>query len=72
MCTAMKKAQIKYSLNQAESAYFVYRWISENIAYDCYSLFHGGIDYSEEGTYNKGKGVCEGYSRIFNTMCEAL
>ena len=34
--------------------------------------FNGGIDYSEEGTYNKGKGVCEGYSRIFNTMCEAL
>ena len=28
MCTAMKKAQIKYSLNQAESAYFVSRWIS--------------------------------------------
>lgn len=72
MCTAMKKAQTKYSLNQAESAYFVYLWLSENIAYDCYSYVHGGIDYKEESTYNKGKGVCEAYSLIFKRMCEAL
>ena len=72
MCTAMKKAQTKYSLNQAESAYFVFRWISENIAYDCYSYVHGGIDYKEESSYTKGKAVCEAYSLIFKRMCEAL
>lgn len=72
MCTAMKKAQIKYSLNEAESAYFVFRWISENIEYDCYSYVHGGIDYNEESSYTKGKAVCEGYSLIFKRMCEAL
>ena len=69
MCTAMKKAQTKYSLNHAESAYFVFRWISENIAYDCYSH---GIDYKEESSYTKGKAVCGIYSLIFKRMCEAL
>jgi transglutaminase/protease-like cytokinesis protein 3 len=72
MCTAMKKAQTKYSLNQAESAYFVFRWITENIAYDCYSYVHGGIDYKEESSYTKGLAVCEAYSLIFKRMCEAL
>ena len=72
MCTAMKKAQTKYSLNQAESAYFVFKWISENIAYDCYSYVHGGIDYNEESSYTNGKAVCATYSLIFKRMCEAL
>ena len=72
MCTAMKKAQEKYSLNQAESAYLVYKWLLENIQYDCYGFYHGTIDYDEHNTYNKGKGVCHAYSLIFGTMCKAL
>ena len=34
MCSLMKNLQQKYSFNEAESAYFVYKWLGENIAYD--------------------------------------
>ena len=47
MCIAMQKAQQKYSLNQAESAYLVYKWLLENIEYDCYGLNHNTVDFDE-------------------------
>ena len=72
MCSLMKNLQQKYSFNEAESAYFVYKWLGENIAYDCYSYVHGGINYSESYAYTEGKGVCNSYSLIFNTMCKTL
>ena len=72
MCNSMNAAKTTYSLSEAESAYLVYKWIAQNIAYDCYALNHGGIDYTESGTYNKGKGVCAGYAQIFKTMCISL
>ena len=72
MCTAMVNEKKKYSLTQGESAYLVYKWLSENIDYDCYALNHGDIDHTELGTYNKGKGVCSGFSMIFETMCLSL
>ena len=72
MCEAMAKAQKTYSLTDDESAYLVYKWLDENIVYDCYALNHGGIDYSEDGTYYKGKGVCSGYAMIYVTLGLAL
>ena len=72
MCIAMQKAQQKYSLNQAELAYLVYKWLLENIEYDCYGLNHNIEDFDEHNSYNNGKGVCSGYSQIFETMCKAL
>ena len=72
MCSAMKTAKSSYSLSEAESAYLVYKWLAENVVYDCYGLNHGGIDFTEQGTYNKGKGVCAGYAAIFETMCDSL
>ena len=73
MITSMQKAQKTYSLSQVESAYMVYKWEAQNIAYDCYNFNHGGtIDYSEDGTYNKGVGVCDGYAKLLMTFCNAL
>jgi len=72
MCAAMVNEKQKYSLTQGESAYLVYKWLAENIDFDCYALNHGGIDHTELGTYNKGKGVCSGYSMLFETMCGSL
>ena len=72
MCSAMFKVKDKYQLDEAESAYLVYKWLSQNIAYDCYALNHGTVDHTEKGTYNKGKGVCAGYSYIFATLCKAM
>ena len=72
MCAAMKKIKTAYGLKDAETAYLVYRWLNENIVYDCYAFVHGGVDHSEKGTYNTGKGVCSGIALIFKTMCLSL
>ena len=72
MCSSMKSAKQSYSLSEAESAYLVYKWLGNNIVYDCYALHHGGIDHSGSGTYSKGKGVCSGYADLFETMCDYL
>ena len=61
MNLAMKSNKNKYSLNEAECAYFIYKWISENIVYDCYGLHHNEESHGENETYNKGKGVCSGF-----------
>ena len=37
----MKSNKNKYSLNEAECAYFIYKWIAQNIEYNC--------DYNIEG-----------------------
>ena len=67
MCSQMKSAQKKYSLSEAESAYFIFKWLGENIEYDCYAYTHGSINYSESYAYTEGKGVCNSYSLIFMT-----
>ena len=72
MSVAMKKAQTKYSLNEAESAYLVYKWLSENIKYDCYNFVHDSFDYEVEDSYIKGEGVCSHFSSLFYTMCQSL
>ena len=72
MCSAMKTAKNSFTLSEAECAYLVYKWLAQNIVYDCYALNHGGIDFTEQGTYNKGKGVCAGFAAIFETMCKSL
>ena len=74
MISAMSAAKTQYSLSEAECAYLVYKWLSQNVVYDCYNLNHNraAIDYTEMGTYNKGKGVCAGYSLIFERMCDSL
>jgi len=70
----MKLAKNKFSLSPVETAYMLYKWEAENIVYDCYNFNHdrNKIDYSEDGTYNAGKGVCDGYAKIFLAMCTSL
>jgi len=72
MYVAMKKAQTKYSLNEAESAYLVYKWLSENIKYDCYNFVHNLYNYDVESSYSNGEGVCYHFSSLFYYMCESL
>ena len=74
MINSMQNLQGTFSLSQSESAYMVYRWVTDNIKYDCYTYNHdpSQVDYTEKGTYEKGKGVCAGYSKIFQSMCNSL
>ena len=74
MLTAMLNAKNQFSLSQVESAYMIYKWEYQNMQYDCYNFNrdHSKIDYTEDGTYNKGKGVCDGFAKLFVTMANNL
>lgn len=68
MALTMKNAQQEYSLNEAESAYLIYKWIQKNIHFNC--TFKSLND--ETTTYNNGKGSYYGIAHIFITMCKIL
>ena len=67
MLNQFKKAKEEFSLNDAESAYFVYKWISNNI--------RGNLDNEEEDiakVYESGIGNVIGIASLFNRMCSFL
>jgi hypothetical protein len=73
MVNSMKNAKKSYSLSQVETAFLVYKWISQNINYDCYAYYHGEVPvFSPKETYEVGKTVCAGYSLLFEYMGDNL
>ena len=74
MISSMNTAKKSYGLTQGESAYMIYKWDAQNIKYDCYNYNHdrSKIDYTLQGTYNKGVGVCDGYAQIYLEMATGL
>ena len=69
----MKNIKDKYVLNEGECAYFVFRWITQNIEYDCYNLVYNTNKYDNDYiTYNKGIGTSLGISLLFKKMCQLL
>ena len=71
MILAMKKAKADYSFNEAESTYFVFKWIKNNIYFDC--NFSSDVNNDNDvNTYNKGEGSYYGISKLFMKMCEML
>ena len=65
MLIQLKKAKEKFSLNDAESAYFVYTWLIQNIKF-----YDGEEDMTK--IYKSGKGNSAGLSSLFNRMCSYL
>ena len=68
MINEMKKIKDKYSLNDAELAYLVYIWISQNIR-------PGGDFYEDQhpvDAYNLGEATLKGLTALFKTMCNLL
>ena len=61
MANNMGKTKKSYNLTDAESAYFAYKWIAQNIAIN-YSL--GNKDYMEI-VYDSGEGSPSGLSNLF-------
>ncbi len=54
-----------------EKARAVYRWVTENIAYDTEGFLKGSYgDSSAEGVLKNGKSVCEGYANLFKALCD--
>ena len=68
MVSKMVNAKKEYSLNEAESAYLVFKWISEN-------LFVGfNNEYTDDpiNAYNSWKGSPKALSSLFDNICTFL
>ena len=59
-------------MNKTESVYFIYKWIAQNIEYNCDYNIEGDILTETFLTYNEGKGGTIGISGIFKRLCEFL
>ena len=70
MCIQMRNAKNDYQLTTEETAYLIFKWISQNIEVDCDD--YSGIYQSALTTYNSGKGGFVGISNLFLTMCLRL
>lgn len=71
MCNEMLKMKEKYSLNEAELVFLVYKWIATNIKYDCLNEIDDD-NQSAENAYNLGYSRYKGFSSLFKTMCNYL
>ena len=72
MCLEMVAFKSTYSLNDTESAYLVYKWISQNIEYDSKGEKQGNSSTAITTVYKTGKGGVTGITGLFNTMCSLL
>ena len=72
MCLEMVAFKSTYSLNDAESAYLVYKWIEQNIKYDYEGEKNGDSSTALATVYKTGKGGVTGITGLFNTMCSLL
>ena len=64
MISKMINARKEYSLNEAESAYLVFKWISENIKFNYYDE-----DLDDPiNAYNSGKGTPKSLCSLFNNI----
>ena len=74
MMKRMKSVRTLYSLSDIEAAYMVYKWEYENLQYDCYHYNHDRdlIDFTEDGTYKSGVGVCNGFAYLYARLCNAM
>ena len=72
MSSAMLNSKFKYSMNKEESVYFIYKWIAQNIEYNCDYITEEESDTELIRTYNEGKGGAIGIPSLFNRLCELL
>ena len=72
MVNEMSKIKDLYSMTEVETAYFIFKWISRRIEYDCYGENHGGIITEPFETYKEGRGGGEGITGLYTTICGFL
>ena len=70
MCKQIKSVKDDYQLTTEETAYLIFKWISQNIEVDCDN--YSGKLQTALTTYNSGKGGFVGISNLFLTMCLRL
>ena len=59
-----------YALGPPEVVFMIYRWIGNNIEFDCYNTMYypSYVPYKDYDVYNQGKGGDLGITNLFNTM----
>ena len=72
MILQMSNVKKEYAMTDAESAYFVYKWIGQNIEIDCLGNKYGNSTTLPATTYKEGKGGYIGISGLFNIICSFL
>ena len=72
MALAMSSAKEDYKMTDIESAYFAYKWIGQNIEFDCLGKRLGNSTTLPTNTYKDGKGGEIGISELFNMICSFL
>ena len=72
MILEMSNVKDEYALTDVEAAYFVYKWMGQNIEIDCLGSKHGNSTTLPATTYKEGKGGYIGISGLFNTICSFL
>ena len=68
MVSKMVNAKKEYSLNEAESAYLVFKWISENL----FVSFNNKYSDDPINAYNSGDGSPKALSFLFDNICTFL
>lgn len=61
--------------SQREKARAIFRWICDNIEYDCVNLRYGTYalsDIEAEGAFSTRKAVCCGFAALFQAMCKVV
>ena len=57
--------QITNHLTNAEKAFALFYWMTQNISYDVQGYYSGNRKVDPESVYRRGLGVCSGYARLF-------
>ena len=67
MISAMINAANNYQLAQCEVVYMIYKWIGNNIQFDCYDSVHypSYVPIADTDVYDKGKGGDQGIANLF-------
>ncbi len=59
--------------NQVEKVSSIYSWIALHVRYDSAALSSGKVpDQSPESTLQRRNAVCEGFARLFVSMCNSI
>ena len=62
---------VKPARNEHEKVRAIFRWVTENIAYDTDGYFSGQYgDLSPDGVLKSRRAVCDGYAALFKMLGE--
>ncbi|XP_071086009.1 kyphoscoliosis peptidase-like [Haliotis cracherodii] len=69
--TSLAQYLVKPARNDMEKIRAFYRWLGDNISYDAAGFFSGNSGSQDpDAVLKRGSSVCEGYARLFQSLCD--